>query len=62
MKVKEQKFESSLFSRENLKFKSITYLAKKNKNKVVIVNGCWTEEAKFSDNKTVSNNLSHYNF
>lgn len=56
--IKKQKFESSLFSKENLRFKSITYLAKKNKNKVVIVNGCWTEEAKFSDNKTVSNNLS----
>ena len=60
--MKKQKFESSLFLRENLKFKSITYLAKKNKNKVVIVNGCWTEEAKFSDNKTVSNNLSSLQF
>ena len=60
--IKKQKFESSLFLRENLKFKSITYLAKKNKNKVVIVNGCWTEEAKFSDNKTVSNNLSSLQF
>ena len=56
--MKKQKVESSLFSKENLRFKSITYLAKKNKDKVLIVNGCWTEEAKFSDNKTVSNNLS----
>ena len=60
--IKEQKFESSLFSRENLKFKSITYFARKNKNKVVIVNGCWTEEAKFSDNKTISNNLASLQF
>jgi hypothetical protein len=60
--IKEQKFESSLFLRENLKFKSITYFARKNKNKVVIVNGCWTEEAKFSDNKTISNNLASLQF
>ena len=60
--VKDQKFESDLFLKENFKFKSMTYLAKKNKNKVVIVNGSWTEEAKFSDNKTVSNNLSSLKF
>ena len=40
----------------------MTYLAKKNKNKVVIVNGSWTEESKFSDNKTVSNNLLSLKF
>ena len=60
--IKNQKFESALFSRENSNFKSITYLARKNKNKVVIVNGCWTEEAKFSDSKTISNNLFSLQF
>ena len=42
--------------------KSITYLTKKNKNKRLIINGCWTEEAKFSKSKTISNNLSSLKF
>ena len=44
----EHKFEKNFLLKGSEELKSITYLTKKNKNKLLVVNGCWTEEAKFS--------------
>jgi hypothetical protein len=58
----EHKFEKNFLLKGSEELKSITYLTKKNKNKRLVVNGCWTEEAKFSKSKTISNNLSSLKF
>ena len=56
------KFEKNFLIKNSKEIMSITYLTKKNKSKSLIVNGCWTEEAKFSKNKTITNNLSSLKF
>ena len=58
----EHKFEENFLLKDSEELTSITYLTKKNKNKHLVVNGCWTEEAKFSKGKTISNNLSALKF
>ena len=56
------KFEESFLLKNPEELRSITYLTKRNKNKYMVVNGCWTEEAKFSKGRTISNNLSSLKF
>ena len=56
------KFEKTFLLRNSEELNSITYLTKKNKSTCLIVNGCWTEEAKFSNSKSISNNLSTLRF
>ena len=57
-----QKFEKSYYGQNLDKFKFITYLTQRNKSKNKIINVSWTEEAKFSESKSISKHLDSLKF
>ena len=57
-----QKFEKSYYGKNLDKFKFITYLTQRNKSKNKIINVSWTEEAKFSESKSISKHLDSLKF
>ena len=57
-----QKFEKSYYGQNLDKFKFITYLTQRNKSKNKIINVSWTEEAKFSESKSISKHLESLKF
>ena len=58
----DQKFEKSYYAKNLKEHKFITYLTLRTKNVNKIVNVSWTEEAKFSEGKTISKHLESLKF
>ena len=58
----DQKFEKSYYIKNLKDHKFITYLTLRTKNINKIVNVSWTEEAKFSESKTISKHLESLKF
>ena len=57
-----QKYEKSYYGQNLDEFKLITYLTQRNKSDNKIINVSWTEEAKFSENKSISKHLESLKF
>ena len=58
----DQKFEKSYYARDFDKFKFITYLTQRSKSTNKIINVSWTEEAKFSESRSISKHLESLRF
>ena len=58
----DQRFEKSYYERDFDKFKFITYLTQRNKSINKVINVSWTEEAKFSESKSISKHLESLRF
>ena len=58
----DQRFEKYYYVRDFDKFKFITYLTQRNKSINKIINVSWTEEAKFSESKSISKHLESLKF
>ena len=58
----DQRFEKSYYERDFDNFKFITYLTQRNRSTNKIINFSWTEEAKFSESKSISKHLESLKF